>query len=150
VFLNWSNGHLRNIYDYGVNSKPRKSRPRSSRNYEAAGKKPTTFNIAADVYRVEPDADGNRWISEAQHTATKRALANLRRKGLVSGKQQITVYANGSWGLSFVRSPRDHRAERCCIWSINNESAVTDNVIEREFCVTEIENGPQLEMRYLK
>ena len=55
--------------------------------YEAAGKRPTTFNIAAEVYQVRPDR-----LSWAQHVATKRALASLRQKGLVSG-QDISVHA---------------------------------------------------------
>ena len=51
--------------------------------YEAAGKRPTTFNIAAEVYRVRPDRHGTRMVSDAQHIATKRALASLRQKGLI-------------------------------------------------------------------
>jgi hypothetical protein len=37
------------------------------RAHEAEGDLPTTFNIAAYVYRVKPDKDGNSWINEAQH-----------------------------------------------------------------------------------
>ena len=40
---------------------------------EAAGKESVTYNIVADVYRIEPDQDGNRMCNEAQHTAVKRA-----------------------------------------------------------------------------
>jgi len=53
--------------------------------YEAAGKRPTTFNIAAEVYRVRRDQCGNRMVSDAQHFSTERALASLGRKGLVTG-----------------------------------------------------------------
>jgi hypothetical protein len=35
--------------------------------YEERGESPTTFNIAAEVYQVKPDKDGNRWISDVQH-----------------------------------------------------------------------------------
>src|SRR5262249_31459943 len=45
----------------------------------------TTYNIAADVYHVAPDADGNRYITDAQHVAVKRALESLQRKGVVIG-----------------------------------------------------------------
>jgi hypothetical protein len=48
--------------------------------YEAAGKRPTMLNIASEVYRVSPDR-----LSEAQHVATRWALASLLQKGLVSG-----------------------------------------------------------------
>jgi hypothetical protein len=76
--------------------------------YEAAGKRPTTFNIAAEVYRVRRDQRGNRMVSEAQHVGTKRALASLRQKGLVTGQQHFEL----------VRSIYDRRAERCCFWSM--------------------------------
>ena len=46
---------------------------------------PTTYNIAAEVYQIAPDADGNRWVSDAEHVATKRALESLQRKGLIIG-----------------------------------------------------------------
>ena len=85
--------------------------------YEAAGKRPTTFTIAAEIYRVELDQDGNRWVNDAQHTATKRALANLRRKGLVSGQQEIHVGADGKKMLVIVGADGVH-AERCCLWSL--------------------------------
>lgn len=85
--------------------------------YEAEGKRPTTFNIACDVYQVERDHDGNRWCNDAQHTAVKRALANLRRKGLVSGQQEVTVLADGRRILTLTKSPTDSRGERCCFWS---------------------------------
>jgi hypothetical protein len=51
---------------------------------EAAGKRPTMLNIASEVYRVRPDR-----LSDAQHVATKRALASLRQKGLVSGQEDF-------------------------------------------------------------
>jgi hypothetical protein len=51
---------------------------------EAAGKRPTMLNIASEVYRVRPDR-----LSEAQHVATRRALASLWQKGLVSGQGEI-------------------------------------------------------------
>jgi hypothetical protein len=76
--------------------------------YEAAGRRPTTFNIAAEVYRVRRDQCGNRMVSDAQHFSTERALASLGRKGLVSGQQDFEV----------ARSIKDGRSERCYSWSI--------------------------------
>jgi hypothetical protein len=76
--------------------------------YEAVGKRPTTFNIAAEVYRVRRDEHGNRMVSDAQHAATKRALASLCRMGLITGQQH----------LKLARSISDGRSERCCFWSI--------------------------------
>jgi hypothetical protein len=81
--------------------------------YEAAGKRPTTFNIAAEVYRVRRDQRGNRMVSDAQHIATKRALAALRRMGLVTGQQH----------LELARSISDGRSERCCLWSMVRSDA---------------------------
>ena len=81
--------------------------------YKAAGKTPTTFNIAAEVYRVRPDRHGNRMVSDAQHVATKRALAALRRMGLVTGQQH----------LALARSISDGRSERCCFWSMVRSDA---------------------------
>jgi hypothetical protein len=76
--------------------------------YEAAGKRPTTFNIAAEVYRVRRDQCGNRMVSDAQRFSTERALASLGRRGLVTGQQH----------LELARSILDGRSERCCLWSI--------------------------------
>jgi hypothetical protein len=75
--------------------------------YEVAGKRPTTFNIAVEVYRVRPDQLGNRICNDAQHTAVKRALAGLRRKGLVTGRQHREL----------ARSVYDGRSERCSFWA---------------------------------
>ena len=76
--------------------------------YEAAGKRPTTFNIAAEVYQVRRDQCGNRMVSDAQHFSTERALALLSRKGLVTGRQHFEL----------VRSILNGRTERCFLWSI--------------------------------
>jgi hypothetical protein len=88
------------------------------KSYQTSGRTPTTFTIAAKVYRVEPDQDGNRWVSDAQHASVRRALINLRRKGLVHGEQATVISADGTRILAQVRSPTDGRAERCCLWSI--------------------------------
>jgi hypothetical protein len=82
--------------------------------YEAAGKRPTTVNIAAAVYRVGPHR-----LSETQHVTTERALATLRQKGLVSGQHDMTVYSVGTKGFPRTQGLADgsYRAERCCIWS---------------------------------
>ena len=76
--------------------------------YEAAGKRPTTFNIAAEVYQVRRDQCGNRMVSDAQHFSTERALASLGRKGLVTGQQHFEL----------LRSILNGRSERCFLWSI--------------------------------
>jgi hypothetical protein len=39
--------------------------------YNIARAEPTTFNVAAEVYRVKRDSRGNRTISDAQHVAIK-------------------------------------------------------------------------------
>jgi len=85
--------------------------------YEAAGKRPTTFTIAAEIYQVSRDENGNRTINDAQHTSVKRALSNLRRKGLVTGKQDIAIDRNGKWVLRIVGADGMH-AERCCLWTL--------------------------------
>ena len=85
--------------------------------YEAAGKRPTTFNVAAEVYRVRPDRRGNRMVSDAQYVATKRALASLRQKGLVSGQQDVKVYPDETRILA--RANAVGRAERCCLWCLS-------------------------------
>jgi hypothetical protein len=78
------------------------------REYEASGKWPTTFNIAATVYQIDPDADGNRWVSDAQHVAVKRALEGLRRKGHIVGIR--TGLAIDLFG----------HVERCLHWMTND------------------------------
>jgi hypothetical protein len=75
--------------------------------YEVSGEWPTTFSIAATVYQIEPDADGNRWISDAQHVAIKRALEGLRRKGHIVGFR-TTLSPN-----------MDGNSERCLLWMTN-------------------------------
>jgi hypothetical protein len=90
--------------------------------YVAAGKRPTTFNIAAEVYQIKRDRHGNRMVSDAQHVATRRALANLRRKGLVSGQQDVEVQEDGTKLFLHTRQHSDGsyglNTERCCFWSI--------------------------------
>ena len=81
--------------------------------YDAAGKLPTTFNIAAEIYQIKKDQLGNRWVSNAQHLATERALAALRKSGLVSGEQKITILSDGTKLLSLAS---DGRA--VCCWSL--------------------------------
>ena len=73
--------------------------------YERDGRWPTTFNIAAEVYAVPADEDGNRWVTEAQHVAVKRALRVLQRKGLLIGLR-----------LGHRRSQSDDRMELCYHW----------------------------------
>jgi hypothetical protein len=86
--------------------------------YNSDGRRPTTFTVVAEVYRVRRDRHGDRLISNAQHASVKRALVNLRRKGLVSGSQEIVTARDGTRIFSMAKSPGDGRAERCCLWSI--------------------------------
>jgi hypothetical protein len=102
--------------------------------YEAAGKEPTTFNIVAEVYQIKRDRHGNRMCNDTQHTAVKRALAGLRRKGLVTGQQKTSVASHGTRILSVVRSPTDDRAERCCFWRIVNCDEARRELIPAEAC----------------
>ncbi len=74
----------------------------------------TTFTIAADVYNVKLDRDGNRMISDAQHVATARALRGLQRIGLIVGRQDMRFRQRLRDG-SYDPNP-SARAERCCIW----------------------------------
>ena len=94
---------------------------------EEIGRKPTTFDIIADVYQIKPDRNGDRMFNDAQHVATKRALAGLRRKGLVVGEQDVTVFPDGRRVLTLCRQHADGsygpHSERCCFWSIVNEGA---------------------------
>ena len=86
--------------------------------YEKAGKEPTTFNIVADVYQIKRDRHGNRMRNDAQHTAVKRALAGLRRIGLVAGQQARRV-VEGEPDLLWRTKPGSNGVvERCCFWSI--------------------------------
>ena len=57
--------------------------------------------------KVEPDEDGWRWASPAQHVATKRALAGLQRKGLVIGFRSNRIRAGDDSGRT---------TELCHIW----------------------------------
>ena len=62
--------------------------------------RPTTFIIAAEVYRVRRDHHGNRMVSDAQHVANKPGNSIL------------------SW-----RSIYDGCADRCCFWSMVRSDA---------------------------
>jgi hypothetical protein len=50
---------------------------------EESAEEINTITLAAEVYRVQPDADGFRGVNDAQHAAVRRALCGLRRQGLV-------------------------------------------------------------------
>jgi hypothetical protein len=91
----------------------------------AEGRKPTTYTIACDVYQIQPDADGNRCINDAQHVAVKRALGGLRRKGLVTGVQDMNLTRWADSGRAKgERFDGWWRAERCCIWKMTAELSV--------------------------
>jgi hypothetical protein len=91
--------------------------PAGDQGIRGCGQKPDNFSIAAEVYQVRPNLRGNRLVSDAQHVATKRALANLRHRGLVSGQQDISVRTDGTKILALLGQDGRH-AERCCIWSM--------------------------------
>jgi hypothetical protein len=82
---------------------------------EAAGTPSTTFNVVAEVYQIKRDRHGNRMCTDAQHTAVKRALAALKRKGLVKGQQALAQCDDGS--IILARCDADGRAVRSCYWS---------------------------------
>jgi hypothetical protein len=48
----------------------------------AAGPGLTSFDLAAQVYRVPVRADGRWSVSNAQRAAVRRALSSLQRRGL--------------------------------------------------------------------
>jgi hypothetical protein len=66
---------------------------------------PTTYNITAEVYQVKPDKDSNRYVTDAQHVAVKRALEGLQRQGRIIG-----------FRTQRARSPGDGRTELCHHW----------------------------------
>jgi hypothetical protein len=50
---------------------------------EEKNKQIDTITLAADAYRVEPDANGCRGVTDAQHAAVRRSLRNLLKRGIV-------------------------------------------------------------------
>lgn len=58
--------------------------------YEATGRRATILDIASEVYRVRPDR-----LSDEQHAVTRRALASLQQKGLVSGQEIFSWRGKG-------------------------------------------------------
>jgi hypothetical protein len=52
-------------------------------NLEEGDKALDTITLTADAYRVEPDANGCRGVTDAQHAAVRRALCGLQKRGLV-------------------------------------------------------------------
>ena len=103
--------------------------------YEAAGKRPTTFNIAAEVYQIKRDRRGNRAINDSQRVATRRALAGLRSKGLIVSHRDLLIAPDGAktdralaaeigMSVSTMRRGRADQgqtyanAELCCFWSM--------------------------------
>ena len=80
---------------------------------------PTTYQVAAAIYEVQPDKDGNRFISDAQHVATKRALEGLQRKGHVIG---FRAHRNrGDGGTELCHSWMSER--RMTEWLANTRKA---------------------------
>jgi hypothetical protein len=82
--------------------------------YAARRKRVTTIRIVVEVYQNKRDR-GVAWFTDAQHTAVKRALAGLRRKGLVKGQQALGRCPDGR--VVLARCSNDGRSVRCCYWS---------------------------------
>jgi hypothetical protein len=94
--------------------------------YESEGDRlPTTYNITAEVYAIAPDKNNNRWITNAQHVAVKRALHNLQQKGRIIGFRDVvhTPYAPSEpgWG----------KMELCHYWM--TEPRLTRFLTEQDF-----------------
>jgi hypothetical protein len=81
--------------------------------YEADGKRPTTRDVAAVVYRVRRNSEGQPVISEAQLASTREALSALRSRQLVAGRQAIAVTKSGQ-RIFARRGPDGFGPERCC------------------------------------
>lgn len=60
------------------------------------GERRDAFELAAAIYAVEPDPDGVQRLTDAQLSATRRALARLRAEGLVDGRR--ARYGRKRWG----------------------------------------------------
>ena len=67
--------------------------------YEERGESPTTFNIAAEVYQVKPDKDGNRYVTDAQHVAVNSSPLSAKADD-----------------AAFALTPSDGRTELCHHW----------------------------------
>lgn len=65
---------------------------------EAAGDPRDAFTLAAEVYAVEPDPDGVRRMTDAQLSATRRALARLRAEGRVEQGGRRWPDGRTRWG----------------------------------------------------
>jgi hypothetical protein len=103
--------------------------------YEADGKRPTTRDIAAVVYRVRRDSEGHPVISKAQLASTGEALSALRRRQLVAGRQDIAATKSGKRRFT-RRGPDGFRPERCCFWSTVRSDALRDSAVAADaFCV---------------
>ena len=101
-------------------------------------------------------------INDSQHVATKRALANLRRKGVVAAHRDMGVTPDGrktdralaaetGVSVSTIRRVREKHgehyanAERCCLWSLIESPALPDRVSCRPCrCASQVRTGPQL------
>jgi hypothetical protein len=56
-----------------------------------------TLTLAALVYDVQPDANGVHRINNAQHTAVRRAMRNLHKRGLVVDLERPHSDARRYW-----------------------------------------------------
>ena len=98
---------------------------RAIRKFESVGQRPTTYDVVAEVYDVKQDQYGNQWINDAQYSAVKRALASLRRKGLVAGEQVFELNEHGRKLFILSQHPRGY-AQRCCLWATAPLSTLHD------------------------
>ena len=47
----------------------------------------STYDLAADVYDVQPNAHDKRLLTEAQVSSVRRALSELAKQGKISGRR---------------------------------------------------------------
>ena len=73
---------------------------------------PTTYTIAADIYQVNPNKDGNRWIADARHVAVKRALERLQLKGRIIGFRDLLQARTPGNSTGAANSPTSGRPKR--------------------------------------
>jgi DNA-binding transcriptional ArsR family regulator len=61
--------------------------------------------LAADVYKVEPNKDGDRIVTDAQYSTVRRALISLKRKGLAESSGSRLYRGLFAGGQPWVARP---------------------------------------------
>jgi hypothetical protein len=80
----------------------------------------TTFTVTAEIYNVQRDQDDNRWVTDAQHVAVKRALISLRALGLVESEKIGFDPQLGYWTRI---DPDTGRVNRSNKWKLKNKTS---------------------------